>query len=217
MKCPRILLVSNPLIGSRIVLPLVWLAMVAGVSMAMVFYAATPGPADSAPKHWPSDSRISPAGGISNLIVFVHPHCPCSRATIGELEILLAESHRTVSAQVWFIHPKGTPNDWTKTALWRTASAIPGVTVHEDHDLTESRRFHVDTSGQALLYDSEQNLLFQGGITISRGHAGPNPGRDALTALLKNFQLAPFPVSGPVYGCPLVEEIPENGGSQCRR
>jgi hypothetical protein len=53
------------------------------------------------------------------------------------------------------------------------------------------------------MYDRDGRLLFQGGITISRGHAGDNPGRSALVALL-NHELV-SEVETPVYGCSLFD------------
>ena len=57
---------------------------------------------------------------------------------------------------------------------WRSAAAIPGVTVHVDHDGGEARRFGAETSGFVVLYDAHGELLFAGGITTGRGQAGDN-------------------------------------------
>lgn len=92
-------------------------------------------------------------------------------------------------------------DEWVKTDLWHAAAAIPGVQVNVDHEGEEARLFQAVTSGQTLLYDSEGGLVFQGGITLSRGHAGDNPGRDAIESLLK--QKIPSATSPPVFGCAL--------------
>jgi hypothetical protein len=186
---------------SLTILPAVWLAAVASVMVVILSYSNTPGHATMAPNTWPAGSRISRAAGEPSLILFAHPRCPCTRATIGELELLMARSQGKLKAQVWFIHPAETAGDWTKTDLWRTAAAIPGVTVHEDDDQAEARRFHAETSGETLLYDGDGKLMFQGGITISRGHSGDNPGRDAVAALLELATAKQ--VQNPVFGCPL--------------
>lgn len=191
----------------------VWLAVVIGVMIVMIDYSNAAGHAATAPNKWPAGSRIAPVVRLPNLILFAHPHCPCTRATIGELEILMAESQGKLGAQVWFIHPAGTAADWTKTGLWSAAAAIPGVTVHGDAGSDEARRFHAETSGQTLLYDRDGKLVFQGGITISRSHSGDNPGRDAVMTLLKK------PSAGqtrtPVFGCPLFEDHCKQGGMAC--
>jgi hypothetical protein len=75
------------------------------------------------------------------------------------------------------------------------------VTVLRDDGGGEARAFGVATSGQTLLYDSRGALVFNGGITGSRGHAGDNAGRAALIALIGR---APTDRSGAnVFGCPL--------------
>jgi hypothetical protein len=79
----------------------------------------------------------------------------------------------------------------------------------------EARRFNADTSGQTALYGRDGTLLFQGGITISRGHSGDNPGRSALEALLENRLSNPNRTL--VFGCALfAAECPE-GGAACKR
>jgi hypothetical protein len=70
------------------------------------------------------------------------------------------------------------------TELWNTASRLPGATVLRDDEGIEARRFGAMTSGQTLLYDGGGRLVFSGGITGARGHAGENAGRNAVIALL---------------------------------
>ena len=126
----------------------------------------------------------------------------------------MARSSGRLAAHVLFIKPAGTASDWTQTDLWRTASAIPGVTVHEDDAGNEARRFHLETSGNTALYDADGRLLFHGGITISRGHAGDNPGCSAIAALLVEPQSSP--VATPAFGCSLFENDCKQGGAQCK-
>jgi hypothetical protein len=116
--------------------------------------------------------------------MLAHPHCPCTRASIGELALLMAHSQGRVTAYVLFLKPAGFSDDWEKTDLWHSAASIPGVKVMIDDGGAEARRFHAATSGQTMLYDAEGRLLFSGGITGSRGHAGDNAGRSAIVSLL---------------------------------
>src|SRR5207248_2589033 len=120
------------------------------------------------------------------LVMFLHPRCPCSRASLAELERLIAEVSPRPNIETLFIKPEGTAPDWEKTDLWRKASTILGVRVHTDSGGIEARRFHVETSGQVLLYGPDGKLKFQGGITLARGHEGDSPGRSALNELLRN-------------------------------
>lgn len=190
--------------GSRRVTLIVIILWLSGIITSMAFiirYSNAPGPTGMAPSHWPVESGIKLEANHPTLIMFAHPHCPCTRASIGELEQLMADCQGRFGAQVWFIKPAGMPKDWMDTDLWHTAYAIPGVTVHCDSDGAEARRFQAETSGQTVLYDQTGQLLFHGGITISRGHAGDNPGRNALEALLTHEFSSRAPT--PVFGCSL--------------
>jgi hypothetical protein len=133
----------------------------------------------------------------------MHPHCPCSRASIGELALLMAHCQGRVDAQVLFLQPAEMSSDWVLTDLWREAARIPGVTVSRDEAGREARLFGAETSGDTALYDGQGRLMFHGGITIARGHSGDNPGRDALEALLLGTPTQQ--TNTPVFGCSLFE------------
>ena len=178
-----------------------WLLLVAGAMTFLAAYSNIPSVAGAAPKRWPSDSQIARDPSRPTLVLLAHPHCPCTKATLRELELLMAQTHGKANAHVVFIRPEGLTEDWVKSNLWRTASAIPGVTVDIDNGNAEARRFHVETSGEALLYGHDGRLLFEGGITLSRGHSGDNPGRAAITALLNRGSANERET--PVFGCPL--------------
>jgi hypothetical protein len=190
--------------GLPIFLAGLWLLLVAGAMTLLAAYSNTPGIAGVAPTHWPSDSQIVRDPGRPTLLVLAHPQCPCTNATLGELELLIAQTQGKVNAHVVFVRPPGLPEDLVKGDLWRKASAIPGVTVEIDNGNVETRRFHVETSGEALLYGSDGRLLFAGGITLSRGHSGDNPGRTAITALINRGSADQ--TTTPVFGCSLFAE-----------
>ena len=198
----------------------VWLAAV-GFCMALIQqYSVTPGDAGTPPAHWPAESRIPLDPKLPTLVLFAHPHCPCTRATMGELDLLMARVQGRAKVQVWFLKPDGTAESWTNTDLWSSAAAIPGVTVQEDRSGREANLFHAETSGQTLLYHPDGHLMFQGGITIARGHAGDNPGRSALYNLLTDHQVneplaseALAQIKTPVFGCSLFARQCQSGGA----
>lgn len=192
----------------------IWLVIVIGIMVGLLRYSTSSGPAGAVPRHWPADSRIPFDPGRPNLILFAHPRCPCTRATLGELELLMASCQGRFSAQVWFIKPADTLRDWADTDLWRKAASIPGVTVGRDEEMVEARRFGAETSGQALLYNGDGKLLFQGGITLARGHSGDNAGRSALEALRE--QRFAREIQTPVFGCPLFDSDCQQGGIACK-
>ena len=191
-----------------------WLVAVLGLTSALLFHSASPGSTGTVPSRWPTGSALPFDASRLNLVLFAHPRCPCTRATLAELEILLASCEGKFSAQVWFIRPPGASDDWADTALWRRASSIPGLRVGCDADLGEARRFGAETSGLTLLYDHNGKLLFQGGITGARGHSGDNAGRSAVAALSeRSFKTE---VQTPVFGCPLFAPCCQEGGLACK-
>lgn len=179
----------------------IWLLACGAGFAALAGYANRPGNAGSPPAHWPAGSRLALAPDRPTLVVIAHPHCPCTRATIAELERLMAQSASRLQIYILFVQPPGTPGHWVETDLWKRSSSLSGANVRRDSNGVEARLFHAETSGQVLLYDPAGHLEFHGGITVTRGHEGDNDGRSAILALLSG---APSKVGvTPVFGCPL--------------
>jgi hypothetical protein len=178
----------------------VWAFMTAAGLRVLLKYENQPGPTNVAPARWPGDSAIVPSQDLPTLVMLAHPHCPCTRASIEELNRLMAQAQGRVRTYVLFIKPTGSTEDWEKTDLWQSAARIPGVTVIVD-DGGEAKHFNAETSGQTALYDVEGRLLFSGGITASRGHSGDNAGRSAIVSLLNTGTAEITETS--VFGCPL--------------
>jgi hypothetical protein len=185
----------------------IWFLVVVTAMVAIANYSNTPGHAEEAPSQWPAQSHIALDGQRSTLLMFVHPHCPCSQASVSELERLLASCQDRLSARVVFIHPPGTTEAWVDTDLWRRVAAIPGVTALRDDDSREAKLFQAETSGFTVLYDPRGRLQFAGGITLARGHEGDNPGRSAIANIVK--QGLPSQIKTPVFGCSLF-------GTECK-
>lgn len=180
---------------------LIWILAVGTGVRILWRYANTPGTLASPPVDWPRRAGIQPKHGRAVLLVFAHPQCPCSRATIGELALIMARCRGKFDAYVFFYAPRSEGSAWARTELWQQAASIPDVHAVEDPDGAEALRFSASTSGQALLYDTRGRLLFNGGITAARGHSGANDGRDAVVSLLEGRPARP---TTPVFGCSLL-------------
>ncbi|HMJ91341.1 MAG TPA: hypothetical protein VK530_16080 [Candidatus Acidoferrum sp.] len=113
---------------------------------------------------------------------------------------LLARSREKVKAHVFF--PTTTAHDWTTSSLRRNATAIPGVTVSDDPEGEQARLFGAETSGSVLLFDRAGKMIFHGGITSSRGHAGDNVGESAVLSLVVGEKTVV--TQTPVFGCALL-------------
>jgi len=180
---------------------MIWLLSVGGGIFALEKYSSSPGLQGSIPAEWPAGSRLQRVAGTPTLVMMSHPRCPCTRASLTELDVLLSQYRERLTAHVLFIQPKGMPYEWTKTDLWRTAAGIKGVHVLVDADAMESDRFAGQTSGHVLLYKAEGQLEFSGGITGARGHIGDNLGLQRILAILRG--VAVDRSDSPVFGCPL--------------
>jgi hypothetical protein len=198
-----------------------WAALVGLGAIRLWKYEGAAGTPARAPHGWPADTRVARAADLPTLVLLVHPHCPCSRATIGELTELMTHCHGKLVATVLMLHPAGMSNAWVHTDLWSSAAAIPGVTVLDDSEGVEAVRFGAATSGQSLLYSTDGTLLFAGGITESRGHSGDNAGRSAIESLVlgPDMPVASGPAVTPVYGCPLFApgDCQKVGSTSCPR
>jgi hypothetical protein len=112
-------------------------------------------------KLFPRSSAVRLVSDKLTLVLFAHPHCPCTRASLHELDGLLAETQNRVSVTVVFTIPDGVPADWEQGDLWNSATRIPGVRVIRDQGGGEAHQFDVEGSGHA----PSGKLLFSGGIT----------------------------------------------------
>jgi hypothetical protein len=176
--------------------------------MRLWAYETGPGQAATAPAAWPSGSRIPAPLDRPTLVLFVHPQCSCSYATINELDRLQARVRDRARTYIVMLAPFGARQDWVQSPLYTAAASIEGVTMIDDARGDEARRFGAATSGQALLYDETGRLRFSGGITGSRGHEGDNAGRSTLEALLMTQHAERD--STFVFGCALFER--DHGG-----
>jgi hypothetical protein len=169
----------------------------------MLRYDSTPAETQTTNESWPTDSILKRDALRPTLVMFVHPKCPCSRASVGELTELAARAGDKFAIDVVFWKPAGFGEGWEKTDLWRSAEAIPGATVYCDVDGVETNRFRTEASGETLVYLANGTLAFHGGLTASRGHRGESAGRNALEQLFAGETLSCDHT--PVYGCSLVD------------
>jgi hypothetical protein len=194
-----------------------WLVGIGIGLRTMLNYEDGPATSGSPPKMWPTESRIQRVPGLPAIVVMAHPHCPCTRATIGELALLMARLQNRATATVVFALPNGVPEKWEETDLWHDAQQIPGVRVMKDPGGKEAALFGAEASGQTVLYDADGKLQFSGGITASRGHSGDNAGRSAIVEVVSSGRVEQRET--PVYGCYLhgSETRVENGDEPWKR
>jgi hypothetical protein len=175
-----------------------WLSTVGLGFAKLVSYQNAPGAAAHPP------TTLAKSAPKPRLLVFLHPQCPCSGATVSELDRLMASVGPKLTTEVYVFSPDSMPRTWSTDGLFRAAKAIPGVEVRLDRNGLLANSLGVQTSGQTLLYDAQGRLIFSGGITASRGHEGDNDGRDSIIAFVESGKS--LRTSTPVFGCAIGQE-----------
>jgi hypothetical protein len=155
---------------------------------------------------WPAESNIARMTGRPTLILFLHPKCPCSRATVAELERLpvLVPGDALPDVCVVAAAPRSTGDRWWSSPFLARAARIPNARLVRDLGGVETELFGVRVSGTVLLFDPAGNRLYAGGVTMSRGHAGDNVGLQAVTDLLVDHDADVSSI--PPLGCAMVRE-----------
>lgn len=180
-----------------------WVLML-GISFgALWWYKTRPGRERILLSTFPQDATILLAAAPDyTLILFVHPKCECSVASVYEFNELLSTSRKNVKAVIVFYRPDGSSESWAHTNLWETAKENKLINVIEDEGGRMAYKFGALTSGQTYLYDFSGKLVFSGGITETRGHIGNNEGRRSIAAILDKTQT--LGNRSKVFGCAIL-------------
>ena len=200
--------------GAKVALAIVaWLGLLGGGLGVALHYESTPGasPDKEAPRQWPA-GVLERTPGKATLVMFAHPKCPCTRASIAELAELMERLGDTADAYVLFIRPIDTPEGWEKSSSWASAERIPHVRVKTDADGVLAKAFGAKVSGYTVLYDVSGNEVFSGGITSGRGHIGDNEGVTLIRSLVRGERTEH--ATTPTFGCEL--EDPTTGEAEAR-
>lgn len=195
-KVPR----KEPVVFGRYLLVATgWVGLMAAGFGALLNYESAPG---AHLRNSLAESAEFSDPKMFSLVMGLHPHCPCSRASVGELLKIYSHAHERMKVTVLVFKPKGAGNEWIKSS---TVSSLVKMNPHllVDTDGEIAKRLGLGTSGQVLLYGPGGKLLFDGGITSARGHSGDNLGEDAILELVRvgHSQLN----TTEVFGCPILE------------
>lgn len=191
-----------------------FVVLVVGFSLLAV-YSNTPGHAGEPPA-WSDDffplaERASGESSPYRLVMAIHPKCPCTRATISELERLIRKCGEGLGCYVLVYHPADAPPEWHETLLVSTARNLPQTQVVLDPDARLALQMNMKTSGAVVLYAQDGRAVFHGGITMARGHEGDNLGSDAVLSQVRNGFSDRDRCS--VFGCPIQRPNAHGGES----
>ena len=185
-------------IAAVLVAAMLWIATVAAAYEAIRRFETTPGLPASAPRTWPAATAVPRATGKWSLVMLVHPHCSCSRASVSELSEIVEHAPRDLQTTVLVYRPREMATGWERTNVYDAATRLKRARVMIDHDGAEAQVFGGFTSGQTFLYDDQGRLRYAGGVTSLRGHAGMNRGRAAVIRIASQRS---GNESHPVFGC----------------
>jgi len=179
-----------------------WASLVALGFYAYFRYETTPGERGAEKAQWPAASTLSRSTTTPTVIMFVHPSCPCSRASVAELASIATTTRVRPRILVVFIaESRGGP-------VWDSVGRIDGAERLLDPYELEASRFGARTSGYVVVYDALGRLAYAGGITGSRGHVGDNMGRRSVQSVLEG--LTPSNAHYGVFGCGFAAPEPQS-------
>ena len=162
------------------------------------------GASGNPPTDWPAGIKSITLDDKPLVLVFLHPKCPCSRATIDELSTAISHGASHARFVAIFEQPPGMDDRWVETDTWTKAESIPVLVRVRDFDGRLSSLFDVRTSGETVVYSPQGKLLFHGGLTLGRDHRGENAGRSFIESLAtRSVTMSSSTCSSPVFGCPL--------------
>lgn len=186
----------------RAVIVAYFIALLTGI--ALVHRAsAVSGPTNGSPAQWPGSNALTLAADAPTLLIFAHPRCPCTEATLINLRSIAAAERARVVLIISGPAARVQASDDERRLLENARADI----VTRDPDGAEAERFGVLTSGHVLVYRQDGTRAFSGGITPMQGHRGAC---DALERLSRSLKYERVPADKgatmgdlPVYGCPI--------------
>jgi hypothetical protein len=180
----------------------IWVGLIVYGSLRVMTHELTPARAAGSPSvSATSNSPVSESAATATLIMFVHPLCPCSQASVAELGRLLRSADGRLVAKIYFVVPDGLEIDPRESDLWKAAVTLPNTTLLIDRD-GAAAKFGAIASGQTFVFNADHTLRFTGGLTAARGKTGQTNGTRALLNLLEGGANQPL-IESPVFGCSL--------------
>lgn len=119
-----------------------WLFLAGAGFLVLLNHAFEParvgGPA---PIKWPRSSALPGPGALPRLVMFVHPHCPCTLASLQELRAIAQQRQPHLEVQVVVLHSDELAEGWSEAETVRQVSHVPGASIFRDDHGAEAARF----------------------------------------------------------------------------
>ncbi len=186
---------TRPLLASLVYV--LWLSLVLAGFVAVHRHETDPGPPGRPLGSWPEVSEPFLAAR-PHLVMLIHPRCPCSRASLTILAEVMRAAQPDVDLRVLVYRPWGSRPDWSGPL-----KTIPGAIIRDDPGGRVASQFGLETSGTVIAYDANGRRGFAGGITSGATSVEPNPGSEAVLAMLLGRR--PELEATPVFGCSIID------------
>jgi len=187
---------------------LVWLGLIVIGYTWLFRYSFVAGEASTSPGSIPH--VLASPGSSSRWQVFLalHPHCPCSLATVRELAKILTRAADVSVVTVLMYKPSNEPDGWLEGRLLDECRRM-NCRIRPDPEGGFAKALGTVTSGDVVVYDASGKLRYHGGITGSRGHEGDNLGQQAVIDILRGHNASRTAM--PVFGCPIQTNRAQKG------
>lgn len=181
-----------------------WVVAVLTGGFLQIQYSMSSGRSGEVTRQWPTSTNILKHRDSKQLLIFLHPKCACSVASLMELAKFQDRTQQIVPIQAIFFCPDEEDESWVNEKLWTIAESIEGCERFVDFGAIEAQRFGIETSGHVLLFNGLGLRMFSGGVTSSRGHVGDNLGVRTLTSLIDGEAVVTTEL--PVFGCKILSD-----------
>ncbi|HLO97235.1 MAG TPA: hypothetical protein VK171_01460 [Fimbriimonas sp.] len=173
-----------------------WALSILSAGASLHFYEVTPSTNQIAPQTLREPSRTN------TLLVFAHPKCPCTVATLKCLEEL-HQVHPEIQVELALVIPPNSPKLFEDgpSSEWQASHRWAKRTI--DRNGTLAKSLGAIASGHTFLFEEKGDVVFAGGITRARGVVGESTAlRDLITCIngKQSFGLSRHDV----FGCSLL-------------
>lgn len=170
---------------------------------AMLQHTYQPQPTEKPASQWPKTKLAVKTDGV-RIVVFAHPFCPCTQATLNSLDESLSRLPSHTSLHIVFCTAGFDDQQVALSQTMAFARRIPQVDVYCDEDGEETRLFGAKVSGEVFAFDFHGRRVFHGGVTVGRGHRGESAGQKMLERLVLGQSVSVG--STRVFGCALPQQ-----------
>jgi hypothetical protein len=178
-----------------------WLALIGAGFGWIHAYETTAGPESSLHAAWSSRSAPEIAAGHREIVMAVHPRCPCTEASLRALARIMEKSNGQTDVRLLVYRPEHSPQSWAGSHWKDVLKSTKGIAFVDDPGGREASRLGMKTSGAVVFFDGSGQLRFVGGLTATRGADDDSIGVELLRTVVAGGVAKSTTCD--VFGCPL--------------